>query len=187
MLELTANQYRIAISNDPTYSLGSADNISTYDREYALDDARAKYTITSRHAIRVFEAHNVIQTCILLAGGGASGIHAHSAIVRDESCVIAVGPFLASLRIPGLELQWTTQTDAATCFGVYCSGKHQCLISHGELEIARVSFDGDISWQSSGADIFTNGFTLHEDWVQVIDFYNREYRFDIATGLELKT
>ena len=70
----------------------------------------------------------------------------------------------------------------ATCFGVYHSLKHKCFISHGELEIARVSYSGEIIWQASGKDIFTNGFVLHDDYIETIDFNDQQYRIDIETG-----
>jgi len=184
MLELHAGKYRVSIVNDPTHAVGSTDNVYSYDHVYHLDDARAEYAVTSRHAVRVFNGDELIASCILLAGGGASGINEHSAIIHDESCVIAVGPFMASLVLPSLKLKWATQTDDATCFGVYDSPSNGCLFSHGELLIARVTYDGTIVWQSGGADIFTNGFQLDENVVRVVDFYDRQYVLDAETGRE---
>lgn len=185
MLELIAGNYRVSIIADSTHSVGSADNIHAYDHEYGLEDELGESAVTSRHAVRVSDNNEVVATCILFAGGGASGVHEHSAIIHDESCIIAVGPFMASLEVPSLKLRWTCQTDAATCFGVYRSEKHECLISHGELEIACVSYDGQLVWSSSGGDIFTNGFTLRDDSVRVVDFNGRHYTFDIETGREI--
>jgi hypothetical protein len=184
MLQLNAGKFRVTIANDPTHSVGSVDNVNSYDHEYHLDDARAEYAVTSRHAIRISDENELIASCILLAGGGASGIHDHSATIHNGSCIIAVGPFVASLAIPSLRMNWMTQTDDATCFGVYDSPKHGCLFSHGELLIARVSYDGTIVWQFGGADIFTNGFQLDGDVIRVADFYDREYVFDAETGRE---
>lgn len=181
MLELNSGKYRITIDNDPTHTVGSADNLQTYDHTYVLDDASGDY-ITSRHSVFVAENDHSISSCILLASRGASGIHEHSAIIHHGSCIVTVGPFLVSLHVPTLKLQWATKTDTATCFGVYRSEKHQCFISHGELEIARVSFDGKVVWQSGGADIFTNGITIQDDCVRVVDFNETEYVFDIETG-----
>lgn len=183
MLDLIVGKYRIAIDNDPNHMIGSADNLHTYEREYAIDHACGDY-ITSRHSVRVTENESVVSSCIILAGGGASGVHAHSAIIHNESCIVAVGPFMVALDIPTLELQWATEADTATCFGVYYSEKHQCFISHGELEIARVSLNGAVIWHTGGADIFTNGITIYDDCVHVIDFNYKEYTFDIQTGRE---
>ena len=185
MLKLIAGKYTVALSNDPTHLVGSADNVHTYDHEFQLDDARTDYSVTSRHTVSVTEDNEPIATCILLAGGGASGIHEHSAIIHNNLCIIAVGPFLASLTLPTLELNWATKTDDATCFGVYESQNHNCLISHGEMEIARVTLDGTIVWQAGGADIFTNDCRLDGHFVRVTDFNDRAYTFDINTGREV--
>jgi hypothetical protein len=126
----------------------------------------------------------LIASCTLLAGGGASGIREHSAIIDDGFCVIAVGPFVASLVLPSLKLKWAIQTDDAACFGVYDSASNGCLFSHGELLIARVTYDGTVVWQSGGADLFTNGFQLDETVVRVVDFYDRQYILDAKTGRE---
>jgi hypothetical protein len=37
------------------------------------------------------------------------------------------------LALPSFKLLWHRQVDHATCFGVYFSANHDCLISHGEL------------------------------------------------------
>ncbi|NND98756.1 MAG: hypothetical protein HKN47_15655 [Pirellulaceae bacterium] len=183
MLRLDANNYAITIENDSDYSVGSADNVRQYDREIALD-ATSGYTTTSRHAITVFDGDRILTSVILLAGGGASGVHEHSAIVVDDTCFVAVGPYVVSLSIPTLEMRWSTESDSATCFGVYYAGRHELLISHGELEIAALRTDGRIVWSSGGADIFTNGFDLRDDAVRVRDWDNRDYWFDIKTGTE---
>ncbi len=89
---------------------------------------------------------------------------------------------MVSLGIPMLELDWATKTDWATCFGVYHSEKHGCLISHGELQVARISDDGQIVWEAGGADILTNGISVHDDHIRVIDFNDDEYVIDINNG-----
>ena len=68
---------------------------------------------------------------------------------------------------------------------MYHLPEHDCLISHGELEIARVSLDGDIVWSESGKDIFSEGFRLVGDFVEAVDFNHKVYRFNIATGRPL--
>ena len=92
---------------------------------------------------------------------------------------------MASVAVPSLDLNWATQTDDATCFGVYESRPHACLVSHGELLIARITYTGKTIWQAGGADIFTNGFNLDGDVIRVTDFNDRDYTFDIETGREI--
>jgi len=51
-------------------------------------------------------------------------------------------------------LQWKTKADVATCFEIF---KYRSdYIVHGEMAISRLSADGDIIWQQSGADIFVS-------------------------------
>jgi hypothetical protein len=183
MLSLTVGDYRLDITNDPPYFDGSADNLCSYDRLHSLDADAA--TATSSHALRLFRNDQQIRSCLISAGGGASGVHENTALIHDCNCIIAVGPFMASVALPSLELNWATQTDDATCFGVYESPNHNCLLSHGELLIARVTHRGTIVWKTGGADIFTNGFRLDRDVIHVADFYDRNYILDIETGREI--
>lgn len=180
MIILKNTKYEIVIQDDRTYTAGSADNIHSYEMEYFLDDEPFRFS--SRHSITVIDDNRVLLSCILLASGGASGIHEHSALVHGASCIIAVGPFMCSLHIPSLELEWKVKVDMATCFGVYYSTKHDCLISHGELGISRVDHCGKVIWKTGGADIFTNGFELHDDYIEVVDFNGKHCRIDIQTG-----
>jgi hypothetical protein len=119
---------------------------------------------------------------MLTASGGASTVHAHSALVHDGSVIVAVGSHVCALRLPGLDLGWSVVVDQATCFGVYYSAKHDCYISHGEIEVSRVALDGRIVWSANGKDIFSEGFALHDDYAEVVDFNHETYRIDLATG-----
>jgi hypothetical protein len=180
MLILKNDTCEIVIENDETYTSGSADNIHSYDIEYSLGDA--SFRPSSQHSIAVRNGDDVLRSCILLTDGGATGIHEYSALIHDRSCIIAVGPFMCSLQLPSLELSWKTEVDSATCFGVYYSAKHNCFISHGELEISRVEPDGKVLWQTGGADIFTNGFELHDNHVEAVDWNDKRYRMKMDTG-----
>jgi hypothetical protein len=179
---LNYDKFSILIENVPAYSFGSMDNRKIYSHEFRVDNE--PYQPSSLHAVRVFsiEDQTEVADCILGSTGGASGIHENSAIINEASLVIAVGPFMVSLSLPDLKLNWKTLTDDATCFGVYHSKKNRCYISHGELDVARVSYDGVIEWTNSGADIFTNGFTVTDNQVEAIDWNEKLYVWDIQTG-----
>ena len=180
MLILQNNRYEIVIANDSSYLLDSIDNLRSYDTEYLLGDKSVQPS--SQHSVVVKDNSRILRTCILLADGGATGIQQQSALIHHDSCIVAVGPFLCSLCIPTLELELSTKVDFATCFGVYYSEKHNCFISHGELVIARVEHDGKLLWQSGGKDIFTNGFELHDDHIETIDFNDERYCVNMQTG-----
>jgi hypothetical protein len=176
--------FELELVDESTYTSRSADNIRTYAREHDFTDNA--HRPSSRHGLVLSEGGVVRQCCILLAGGGASGVHEHSVVIVGSTCFVAVGDTLCSLALPSLGLLWYRQVDTATCFGVHFSAKHDCLISHGELEIARVSLSGEIVWSSGGEDIFSEGLKLHPDYVEAVDFNRTVYRLDIATGASAK-
>lgn len=179
-----AGNYEWDLIDEPTYTPGWADPVRSYAREYDFTDAA--YRRSSGHGLVLREDGVVRQSCILLAGGGASGVHEHSIAIVDKTCFLAVGDTLCSLALPSLELRWHRQVDHATCFGVYFSASHYCLIPHGELEIARVSLSGEVVWSSSGADIFSEGIKVFPDYVEAVDFNQNVYRFSISKGISMK-
>ena len=182
MLILKDGQFEVVVENDPTYTSKSVDNQCSYDQTYPLG---SDPFVSSCHAIKVSNSTGHVSSCILTAGGGATGIHENSALILGSSCLLAIGPFIASINLPMLEMNWAQEVDQATCFGVYNSTKYNCLISHGELEIVRLSPGGEIIWRAGGADIFTNGFTMHENTIEVNDFNDKRYIIEISTGREV--
>ena len=180
MLEFPYKSSCIRIVNEPTYTLGSADNIRDYECESRLDSG--EYSPSSLHGVAVIADDAKVASHLVATSGGATGIHDNSAVVVDERCILAVGPYLVAFRLPSLEIDWSTEVDLATAFGVHLSSAGDCLFSHGELTICRLNFDGQIEWQEGGADIFTEGFSVEDTCVRVVDFNNRKYRFDLASG-----
>jgi len=178
-VKLTSGRFELTLSDDPTYTVGSADNVQRYDHEYCFVK---EYAPVSRYGVICRESGKTTHSCILLAGGGASRVHDHTAVLLHRACFVGVGDMLCSLSLPNLHLKWATNVDTATCFGVYYCLEHDCLLSHGELEVARVSLSGEIVWSASGKDIFSEGFQIVGDSVEVIDFNHEVYRIDIATG-----
>jgi hypothetical protein len=173
-------RYKLELIDEPTYSRGSTDNVRSYGVEY--DFADVEYRPASQHGLVLHADRAHRQSCILFAGGGASGVHEHSAVIVGDTCFVAVGDTISSLSLPSLDVLWHQQVDSATCFGVYFSPKYDCLISHGEIAIARISLAGEVTWSTAGADIFSEGFKLFPDYVQVVDFNKSVYCIDIATG-----
>jgi len=180
MLEFPYGAQRITIADDPAYSAGSADKVHTYTQEYFFGDRR--YTPFSRHGVRVSRDKNEIACCILLAVGGGTVVHEHSAVVVANHCVVAVSRYMVSLSLPRLDLEWAVEIDFAACLGVYHSAKHCSYVSHGEVDIARVSYEGEIIWRYTGGDIFTKGFALSDDCVEAIDWNNTRYRIAMESG-----
>jgi len=165
----------LSVVNEPTYSFGSTDNVRTYTGEVLLTQGHP----TSIHGITL-NGHGVM---VVGAGGGCSSVHDHSSLVLDNKLYLAVGDYAICLSLsPPHALVWSVQVDTATCFGLYWEASRGALIAHGELEISRLSPGGDLIWQASGADIFTEGFRLQPDHIEAVDFNRTVYRFDYATG-----
>ena len=72
--------------------------------------------------------------------------------------------------------------DSATCFGIHPTFDGRALISHGELEVSRVTMSGEILWRVGGADIFSEGLSVTKTEVHVEDLNHDRYVFDIETG-----
>jgi hypothetical protein len=183
-LALQHNQHQVLITAEspdiPRYDVRSADNVSAPGQEYFIEDDG--YRPSSRHRVTVKLGGDVVSSQVLLAGGGASGVHVHSAFVRGDTCFIAVGPFVCAVELPMLRLLWHTRVDTATCFGVHDAPAYASIISHGELEIARLSYSGQLLWSAGGRDIFSEGFELHDYHAEAVDFDGRRYRFELETG-----
>lgn len=169
---------RIELINEPAYIFGSTDNVRRYGFSKHLDD---EYGPTSIHGVLI----NGEPLAVLGDSGGCSGIHAHSAVFLDDLLLLAVGRHVVCIRPAPFEYRWALQTDSATCFGVHYDKTHHALVSHGELEIARFTKDGLLLWSASGADIFTEGFALGPEFIEVRDFDGRNYRFNYADGNEI--
>jgi hypothetical protein len=173
-LILDTHEGQVTILDEPTYSFGSADNPRAYDREIRLDGAN------------VFSIHGVSTggrwSVVLGAGGGPSGVHQHSAIELDGRLYLAVGNQIACLNLVTGLREWSRCVDLATCFGVHWDSLNEALISHGELQISRLSLAGDEIWSATGADIFSEGFKCMKSGIEVIDFNRSVYLFDYRTG-----
>ncbi|MES2771569.1 MAG: hypothetical protein V4623_06245 [Pseudomonadota bacterium] len=165
----------LELINEPSYSFGSADNLRQYVFAKHLDGA---YRPISVHGVLL----NGKPLAVFGDGGGRSGVHPRSAVLSRAQLFLAVGRHVVCLRPEPFEFRWALQTDDATCFGVYYDETHDALISHGELEIARFTHDGSNVCSSSGADIFSEGFTLGSQYIEVRDFEGRPYRFNYADG-----
>ena len=169
----------VAILDEPTYSFGSADNMRTYDVEIRLDSDN----LTSAHGVKIDGKWSVI----FGAGGGCSTVHQHSAAEVGDCLYLAVGDHVVCMSlVTGLK-EWSRRVDLATCFGVYWDRPHEALISHGELQISRLSLKGDEIWNAGGADIFSEGFKCLGNGIEVIDFNGSVYLFDYRTGTLLST
>lgn len=168
----------IELVDEATYSFNSTDNLRTY-----------LFTVNLAYEARASSVHGVLLngTRLVVLGnqGGCSGVHANSCVYLEGNLYVAVGDSVACLKLDPFEFQWSVKTDYATCFGIYFQEQRQALISHGEIEISRISVAGKVLWRSSGADIFSEGVFLLPNFIQAVDFNQKPYRFDYANGENL--
>jgi hypothetical protein len=184
-LELTWKDHKITLAQEspdlPRHNPRSADNhVGRDERELFLGDCSNRPSSRCRASISRGEVP--VACCVLLADGGASGVHNRSALIHGDTLMVAVGAFVCALQLPELVLRWHTRADTATCFGVYDAPSWDSLISHGELEIARLSYSGQVLWSSSGRDIFSEAFTLFERHAEAVDCDGTKYRIHLETG-----
>jgi len=121
-------------------------------------------------------------SAIFGASGAQTTVHPHSAIELDGRLYLAIGDQVVCLTLATGLTEWSRCVDLATCFGVYWDSFHEALISHGELNISRLSLVGEEIWSAAGADIFTGEFRCLRNGIQVIDFNGSVYLFDYRTG-----
>ena len=178
-LHLQYSNKEITIRDESNYSSSPVDNTRAYDVEYFLSSERVA---TNQVSVTVLDHDGTSHSCILSASGGGSTVHDRSALISGNNLYLAVGNQLCALVLPALSLMWNTKVDTATCFGVLFSTEHKCLISHGELEIARVELDGRVTWSQSGRDIFTGDLFLEPDQVKITDWNDDLYVLAISDG-----
>jgi hypothetical protein len=167
----------IEIINEPIYTFGSSDNPRGYSFEL---DLSGEYRPSSVHGVVI----DGIPVAVFGSCGGATGAHSRSLFEFAGHSYLAVGPYIVCFSRGPFQYHWALQVDPATCFGVYYHDATGALLSHGELEISRFNASGQIIWSTSGADIFTEGFTLHPQFAEAIDFNGKVYRFDYLDGHE---
>lgn len=56
------------------------------------------------------------------------------------------------------------------------------LLIHGELEISKVSFEGEVIWNTSGKDIFTEEFSVYKKHIEATDFNGEKYHIKVEDG-----
>lgn len=163
----------------PCYNAESADNVGLQEEYFFGDDG---YCPSSRLRVVVRHGDEIIASRVLLANGGATGVHDHTAFVHENNCIIAIGPFVCAVELPTLGLLWHVRADTATCFGIHDAPGYASFISHGEIAIARLTYSGELLWSVGGRDIFTEGFALREGHAEAVDFEGTRYKFDLETG-----
>lgn len=170
---------KLEMRDEAAYGLDAIAPSFPYAREHRF---QPECRPSSCHGLICSSGPELPASVLLCSAGGTSGVHERSLCVLEDRCFVAVGPYIVSLSLPGLEVLWATEVDSATCFGIHPTVDGQALISHGELEVARVALSGEILWAAGGADILSEGLSITETEVRVEDFNHDRYVFDVETG-----
>jgi hypothetical protein len=179
VIRKAAGDITLEVRDEPVVEYGVVDRLPQYPRVHNMGEPRL---LTSRHAVLSFRGDQLLSSLLLGSSGGPSGVHDRSILVLNNNCFAAVGPKIVALSIPDLDVIWECDVDEATCFGVYAAPDGAALISHGELDIARVTLSGAVVWRNGGADVFTGPFLISTTTVEVCDCNNDRYLFDLETG-----
>lgn len=168
-MRLKNGSYDVAVSIDPTYTLGSADNVIQYDRvltAYGLEKGDHYTTF----CIRVIADER--EFSIALIGGDNCD---------DSECAVLDGNVLTVLQnesITGIDLEKCSITNSkklpTICVNYALFKVKGGLVVIGELDITGLDCEYNVVWQYGARDIITN-YEILEDRIEYSDCSGREY------------
>ncbi|WP_048826389.1 hypothetical protein, partial [Hymenobacter sp. DG25B] len=169
----------LEVVNEPTYKFGSSDNHFNYSKHY-FGDGATEYP-TSKHGVKIYKGDQIINSCIVIGSGGATGVHQNSSLLDNDRLLLCCCDTIFCLTLPDLYLKWKTQADQATCFQIF--KQQNDYIIHGELQVTKLDKDGNKKWEFGGADIFVSidneeEFKLEGDGILLTDFAKTKYKID---------
>ncbi len=178
------NRYQIEITEEPYFNADSTDNLFKFRKRYLSKSEL--YVI--QFGIKISENGTLLNSAIIGAEGGTSGLHKTSQIIEDNRLLICCANSVFCLEISTLNLLWKTKVDDATAIQIFKI--NDGYIVHGELEITRLATNGNSIWQNAGADIFVTdsneaNFEIKDKIIFVKDWQNRTYKWDL-NGNEIK-
>ena len=174
--------FQIEVLDEPNYILNSVDNLKQYNKVYNQgNDPEDQFYPTSKHAIIIREFGSEISNAIICEVGGGTGIYGNAFIVDNDKIWIRICNKIYCLEIPSLDLIWNKEFDAFTNMSIY--KLENDFIIHGELEIFRITKEGEIVWSFGGRDIWVNiegkpEITIENNTIRLFDFESNEYVID---------
>lgn len=159
-------------------------DLVAYSKCYSVNTE--DYLPAAQHAVRLYENGQIVNSCMLMATGGATGIYKNSSLLDDNHLLVCCCNTVFCLRLPDLALIWNKNLDLATCFQIF--PLKEDYIVHGEVSITRIDKAGDIKWEFSGPDIFVSmtgseEFVLEENLILLTDFEGNKYKLDFEGKL----
>ncbi|WP_286971548.1 hypothetical protein [Flavobacterium sp. UBA4854] len=179
--------FEIEVIDDENYNLNSTDNLRQYQKVYYKGKNQEDgFSPTSKHAVIIRESEVEISSVLVCEAGGATGIHDNSFIIEDDKIWIRVSNKIYCLKIPSLEIIWQKEFDQFTNFCFY--KLEEDFLIHGELEIFRITKNGEIIWCFGGRDIWVNPegseeLIIKDNVILLVDFESNRYILDFDGNL----
>ena len=151
-------------------------------RTITLDDGQ--YVPASVMRVTASRDGAEVWSLTLTSSGGATSVHESSAVCLANRIAVAIGPYVVAMDAASGAIDWQQRCDPATCFGIYRTPSGTGLISHGEMEIARLGDDGTVAWTFAGKDIFTGPFAVAPEGIIATDFGGDVYALSFDGALQ---
>ncbi|MCV2484182.1 hypothetical protein OD917_04550 [Flavobacterium sp. SH_e] len=186
-MKVDYKNFEIEIIDDENYNLDSTDNLHQYQKVYYKGKNQEDgFSPTSKHAVIIREAEVEISSVLICEAGGATGIYDDSFIIEDDKIWIRICNKIYCLEISSLEIVWQKEFDFATNFTIH--KLEEDFIIYGEVEIFRITKEGEIIWRFGGRDIWVNlegknPFNIETDKIRLFDFESNEYVLDFDGNL----
>ena len=183
-LQKSYKDLKIFLCDDILYDLNSVDNSKSYAHIYS-DKNYDDFLYLTRHGIEIYREDDLINSSLIISGGGTSGIHETSSIIDNDRLLICCAHSVFCMTLPDLNLDWRTTVDSATCFEIFKFKDN--FIIHGELEISKLDTRGNIIWRFSGNDIFTtptgrDAFRIVNEIIYATNWDNVTFELNANTG-----
>jgi len=174
----------IEVLDEPTYKFDSPDNNFPYSKHYFGEGATVYPT--SKHGVKIFQEDQVVNCCVIIGSGGATGIQKNSSLLDNDQLLLCCCDTVYCLTLPDLVLKWKTKADQATCFQIF--KLQDFYITHGELQVAKLDKDGNKKWEFGGTDIFISidndeEIIFENDGIVLTDFGKTKYKIDFEGKL----
>ncbi len=184
MIELSFDEYKIELSDDPDFSSDSTDNSFSFEKVFIDEDSDIYHS--TKHGIKVYKDEKLLSSALICAVGGATGIHENSAVIIENDILICCSDKIFSLCLPDLNLNWMKQVDDATCFRIF--NTKNGIFVHGEFQASKIDKDGSIIWSVGFADILVtpegkDEFIFHDNFIEIQDWNHTKYRLGFNGNL----
>ena len=182
-MKVDYKNFEIEVIDDKNYILNSSNNLRQYQKVYYEE---SEFHCSSKHAVIIKEHGIEISNAIICETEGATGIYENSYIIENDKIWIRVSNKIYCLKIPSLEIIWQKEFDQFTNFCFY--KLEEDFLIHGELEIFRITKNGEIIWRFGGRDIWVNPegseeLIIKDNVILLVDFESNRYILDFDGNL----